>query len=473
MGKFKRIFHHISTEEVRKKWSDTLEENIARQFKEDEEKRILNNLVDEVKYSWKEELSDLWKQDWRDKLSEGMTTRMLTGTLPSTGDADLETLETGLSGNGDIDYGEPGTGDETMAGEGQYTCFSNLDDLQNVNDPNNVGTFLRLFDQNTKQFRSGQTGGGGHGYLQAIPGYVDGMMRNAKPSGDYNQAEKERRVRLGLPVLQGGSDLYYHIYGQTNDTLGLGYGNWNSNDGLTSANTGTRLDFNGPGSPRFAALKAIDSTGFDTIKIHALLGDDDIVNTYTEPGTGIVRDKRVQIYYWAGDHKDYVTHPSATQISGYGTVDGWRPINMKPNGELDSNVDPYIIKHTADRPSSAIDANGVSYSTDHKLSPYSIPIPDYARSKTARYMLVQVDVTSGDRFSVTSVKFQRKNTIKSPALTKPLSDVETSPFVRVGPTKKNEGGKERKKKVQNIIRSGLKYTGKQFGQDFPVRTDLK
>ncbi len=75
MGKFKRIFHHISAEEVRKKWSDTLEENIARQFKEDEEKRIFNNLVDEVKSSWKEELSDLWKQDWRDKLSEGMTTK--------------------------------------------------------------------------------------------------------------------------------------------------------------------------------------------------------------------------------------------------------------------------------------------------------------------------------------------------------------------------------------------------------------
>jgi len=58
MGKFKRIFHHISTEEIRKKCNDTLEENIARQFKEDEEKRILNNLVDEVKCDWKSELSN-------------------------------------------------------------------------------------------------------------------------------------------------------------------------------------------------------------------------------------------------------------------------------------------------------------------------------------------------------------------------------------------------------------------------------
>ena len=127
-------------------------------------------------------------------------------------------------------------------------------------------------------------------------------------------------------------------------------------------------------SPRYAALKAIDSTGFDTIKIHALLGDNDIVNTYTDPGSGTVFDKRVQVYYWAGDHKDYVSHPSASLISGQ-PRDGWRPINLKPNGEVDPDVDPYIIKHTADRIGTAIDANGASYSTDNKLAPYSLPIP--------------------------------------------------------------------------------------------------
>ena len=137
--------------------------------------------------------------------------------------------------------------------------------------------------------------------------------------------------------------------------------------------------------------------------------------------------------------------------------------------------DRYIIKHTADRPSTAIDANGVPYSTDNKLAPYSIPLPDYTRSKNARYMIVQADKTNipTDAFSVLSIRFQRKSNIKTPALTKPLTDIETSPFVRVGPTKKNEGGKERKKKVQDIIRSGLKYTGKKFSKDFPVRTDLE
>ena len=482
MGKFQRIFHHITVEDVKNKWNDSLKESIARQFKEDEEKRILNGLVSEIKSDWKSELSDLWKQDWRDKLNEGMTTQVLTGILPSTGDADLQTLETGLTGNGNINYGEPGLGDEAMEGEGEYTCFTNLDDLDNVRTrpEYNTGTRLRLFDQETKQFRSGLVGGGAHGFLQAIPGYKEGMMRNVKPSGDYTQLEKSRRERLGLPVLQGGSDLYYHLYGPTNDVLGLGYGTWNSNDGVTAARTGTRLDFNGPGSPRYAALKEIDSTGFDTIKIHALLGNDDIVNTYTEPSTGIVRDKRVQIYYWAGDKDDYVRHPSAsTTYQGHNNTyvsgDGWRPINMKPNGELDPDVDPYIIKHTADRIGTAIDANGVTYATNNKNAPYSLPIPEYARDKHARYMIVQVDKTNipQDAFSVLSVRFQRRSNIKTPALTKPLTDIETSPFVRVGPTKKNEGGKERKKKVQDIIRSGLKYTDKKFSKDFPVRTDLE
>ena len=92
MGKFNRIFHHITVEDVKNKWSDSLEESIARQFKEDEEKRIVNELVDEIKSDWKTELSHLWKQDWRDKIEEGMTTQVFQEQpafkavpLPSTG----------------------------------------------------------------------------------------------------------------------------------------------------------------------------------------------------------------------------------------------------------------------------------------------------------------------------------------------------------------------------------------------------
>ena len=446
-----------------------LEETAAKKL---EEKRLKEE-AEQIKAEYEK-----WKSNWRDDLlDEGMTTQMLTGILPSAGNTDLEVLQTGLTGDGLIDYGEGGLGDEVMvSADSQYTCFSNLDAIQNANDPNSIGTALRLFDQNTKQFRNQTHGGGAHGYVPAIPGYVEGMMRNAKPSGDYNRYENDRRERKSLPVVQGGSNLYYHLYGPTNDVLGLGYGTWNSIDGVTATNTGTRLDFNGSGSPRYAALKAIDSTGFDTIKIHALLGDNDIVNTYTDPSTGTVHDARVQVYYWAGDHKDYVSHPSASSslISGQ-PRDGWRPINLKPNGEVDPNVDPYIIKFHGDRIGTAIGADGIPYSTNNKNAPYSIPLPDYTRSKNAKYMLVQVDINGGstsNAFSVLSVRFQRKNTLRVPSISKPLTDIEAAPFVRVGQGVGDKSAEQRRKRVRDMIRASLKYGQTKFGDGVITSTNI-
>ncbi len=471
MNRFSRIRHHVDMKDVKKRH---LEETAAKKL---EEKRLKEE-AEQIKAEYEK-----WKSNWRDDLlDEGMTTQMLTGILPSTGNADLEVLQTGLTGDGIIDYGEGGLGDEVMvSADSQYTCFSNLDAIQNANDPNSIGTALRLFDQNTKQFRNQTHGGGAHGYVPAIPGYVEGMMRNAKPSGDYNRYENDRRERKSLPVVQGGSNLYYHLYGPTNDVLGLGYGTWNSIDGVTATNTGTRLDFNGSGSPRYAALKAIDSTGFDTIKIHALLGDNDIVNTYTDPSTGTVHDARVQVYYWAGDHKDYVSHPSASStklsVTGVGFVptDGWRPINLKPNGEVDPNVDPYIIKFHGDRIGTAIGADGIPYSTNNKNAPYSIPLPDYTRSKNAKYMLVQVDINGGstsNAFSVLSVRFQRKNTLRVPSISKPLTDIEAAPFVRVGQGVGDKSAEQRRKRVRDMIRASLKYGQTKFGDGVITSTNI-
>ena len=80
---------------------------------------------------------------------------------------------------------------------------------------------------------------------------------------------------------------------------------------------------------------------------------------------------------------------------------------------------------------------------------------------------------SGNTFSVSGVRYQRKSNMKIPALTKPLTDIETSPFVRVGAGKESLGAKERKKKVKDIIDGGLKYTETKFSKDFPVRTTLE
>ena len=126
---------------------------------------------------------------------------------------------------------------------------------------------------------------------------------------------------------------------------------------------------------------------------------------------------------------------------------------MKPNGELDDTVDPYIIKHTAERDSNGTDANGVQYDTDHRLHAYSLPIPEYTRGKNARYMLVQVDKTNTpqDAFALTSIRFQRKNNI---SLTVSLDSPEGSNFVRGGIIDgKTTTPEERKKRVGDILKS--------------------
>ena len=470
MNKFSRIRHHIDMKDVKERHLEEFIEKKKEEKRIAEEREAINAEYQRWKFDWRNDIKGF------DHFGEGMTTQMLTGVLPSAGNADLTNLQLGLTGEGDINYGEPGLGDEAMAGEGQYTCFSNLDILDNVDEPNNTGTLLRVFDQDSKEFRNQGHGGGEHGFLLAMPGYQRGMLRNVKPLGDYNGYDKSYRQNKGLPLTQNGSDLYYHIYGKTNDELGKGYGSWNSNDGVTDNGMGVVLSFNGPGSPRYVALKAIDSTEFDTIKIHAAVASNSMVSDYRD-SDGVLRDKKVQVYYWAGDHKDYVRHPSASGIyDGNKTAsqDGWRPINMKPNGELDDTVDPYIIKLKADRDTHGVDANGVTYSAAGKLHPYSLPLPEYTRGKNARYIIVQTDknnFSDDNAFALASVRFQRKNTLRVPSISKPLTDIEAAPFVRVGQGV-DQNAEQRKKRVQNMIKASLKYGNMKFGNRMYNSTNI-
>ena len=463
MNRFSRIRHHVDMKDVRHRH---LEEVVA--------KKIIEKQIEEEKRIHKE-IYDAWKSDWRkDILDEGMTTQMLTGILPSAGDQDLQALQLGLTGDGLIDYGQPGVRDETMENEGEYTVWSSLDDLTNITQNGEVGDLLRMYDQNDGTWSGLRYGGGGHGFLIAIPGYVDGMVRNAKPSGDYTQLYKRTRGNLGLPAVQNDSDLYYHLYGHTNDNLGTPHGSWNSLEGLTNHGVGTHLRFDGPGSPRFAALKAIDSTEVDTIKIHALVGHG-FPTTYTDPRTGKISDPRVQIYYWSGDHKDYKRHPDASIFptgSHKGPNDGWRPINMKPDGTIDSTVNPYIIDFTSKRELTGIDANGIPYSTNNKLHPYSLKIPEYARSKNARYMIFQMHDTGGNTFGITSVRFQRKNTLRVPSISARLTDIEAAPFIRVGQGVGDKNAEQRRKRVRDMIKASLKYGQTKFGDGVITSTNI-
>ena len=498
MGKFNRIFHHITVEDVKSKWSDSLEESIARQFKEDEEKRIVNELVDGIKSDWKSELSDLWKQDWRDKLNEGMTTQVLTGILPSTGDSDLETVNLGVSGgHAPVNYGNSIANSEedpnTIPAGTEYTALTNLESMNTVvkgneNDwtgsqENEFWWLVRTFHQDTQTWDS-RTNGGDNGFFSnLVPGFKEHTMRNVQLSGRHSTRD------INHPTDPGG----YHptsTFG-SNDEVGQPYtGSSNKTSGA-----GVVLNFNGSGSPRFAALRPVDATQVDTIKVHALLGDLNI----RRAGAHSSVDCRPQIYYWAGNHPDfkksYLNGSIAKMSNGQNmTKDGWRPINMKPNGDIDPSVDPFFIKYREDEDASGNKNRAPGYTpsrydeaTDsiipavysaghNRVYPYSLKLPEWTQTKGARFMLIQHFESfspGGSSLHVSGVRYQRKSNMKIPALTKPLTDIETSPFVRVGPTKKNEGGKERKKKVKDIIDGGLKYTETKFSKDFPVRTTLE
>jgi len=479
----KRIFHHLDLKEMKRKQQESLQSIRAKEKYLKEEAKI------------QKEIFDSWKSDWRkDLLDEGMTTQTLTGILPPTGDADLTHLPLGLTGgtrpeNGDrlglIDY----NGNLDLAGNAttdgsEYTVLSNMEPVTFAPDPNGVGQFPRLFDPNTNSFPDnvdvlgrfvGTIGGSEFGFTSGVPGYQKQMGRNYQVLGSHTNQ----------PLENGGGYKPIGNFG-SNDTIGKSITASDPDDGY-----GVALGLGGAGSPVFASFKPIDATEVDTIKVHAVV-QDSAIRKANERGNA--QDSRVMIYYWAGNHPDYqssgaatintrstdsATPPADPDLSSttqkQRNGDGWRPIHMKPDGTIDNTVDPYIIDSPSSGKRAFTDINQNSGSTAHgKVTAYSLKLPSWTQTKDARFMIYYSWSDSRDRLqAINSIRFQRRNAIKSPAITKPLSDVETSPFVRVGPTKKNEGGKQRKRKVQKIIDGGLKYTETKFSKDFPVRTRLK
>ena len=372
-------------------------------------------------------------------VKEAMTTSsVFSQSLASAGDADLVVFQTGITGNGDIDFGEPGSEDNVMAGDGEYTALTAFDDTLNVNDPLDQGKRVRTPGTN---YHNGD--GYSHGWVGQIPGSESGGIRGAKPRGDYNDSERSRRVNQGLPLLQGGASGYWAKYGTSIDQLGLDSGSWNSTDGTTDVGYGTNLVFDGAGSPRYAALKAIDSTEFDTIKIHADVGGSSMT------GAG----KQLRVFYWAGDKPGFFPLEGEIPASGGKNHAGWIPIYQKPSGEIDTSVDANIIPNS--RPAAN---NGV-------LAAYSVKIPEWCRGKNTRFMLFQQH-SGSDTWSLSSIRFQRRNPITSVA---PLDDPVGNSFMRVGQQPHEfTSPEERKKKIEEMLRASREYLLKQLGfDDFP------
>tara|TARA_Y100001937_G_scaffold16065_1_gene22264 strand:+ start:629 stop:1921 length:1293 start_codon:yes stop_codon:yes gene_type:complete len=365
-------------------------------------------------------------------ISEGMTTQMLHGILPAAGETDLTTIPSG----GEDD-------------NGIFTGFSIMGDMTTAEDPTGVGCWFRHPDfdfgnpsrASIQSFHGGTYSGSessdsGSGKEGQVAGYVPRSMRLVRPSGAWNE--------VGQP--------YQNIFLDTVDIIGSLSPSYNNVEGLVRQGFGTALNFSQNG---YMATKDIDTSDVDTLKIHACVFS-----------SRVIESDKVELFYWAGNKPGFKsTWTGAAYDDGEGhesghlkNNDGWRRINTKPDGTIDNTVQTKIIDHL--RPDSK---NG-------RLSPYTIHLPEWTRGKNSRFIITSFGSSSAT-FQMTSMRFQRKNAIRVPSISKPLTDVEASPFVRVGQSV-DQNAEQRKKKVRDMLKSSIKYGETKFGKGMINSTNI-
>ena len=86
-------------------------------------------------------------------------------------------------------------------------------------------------------------------------------------------------------------------------------------------------------------------------------------------------------------------------------------------------------------------------------------------------MIFQMHDTGGNTFGITSVRFQRKNTLRVPSISKPLTDIEAAPFVRFGQGV-DQNAEQRRKRVRDMIKASLKYGQTKFGDGVVTSTNI-
>ena len=459
MSRYGKIFKHINVDDVKKKHHD----NIVAEKRRIEE---VEDFVSEVEEK---------ESNWRKEISEGMTTKVLY-TLQGS-DADHIVMQTGYTGDGDINDFTHGNADrEAVHHGGEFTAFTTFTDTANVDDPQNMGTSVRNFtgqdadgnydlspstsDHPTgtgdgTPFWPGDTGGlrGTHFYqnYSTFPYTASGGPTNEDAVGFEEEAEPQEGIlnRLGSAML-----------------VGTGF----------AGNAGT---------PRLLALKPVDSTYMDTFSLNwftlGLIVTDGVQGRWSY-GMKFARDDfrvtgqgdGVYLYYWAGDKPGAKIY--GPQMSGWGSATknytGWRPINRKWDGTLDPSVDPHIIP---DKPN-PVDENGdplVKGDNFLQRGPYrgqtffnnKLTLPEWCRGKDMRFMLIQKRMSQGaayNRWGLTSVRFQRRAPMN---VVVPLDDPRALSFIRLGG--KEGDPKKRKKNVDNILKASKQYVNKVVGNPFP------
>nr|BAR33414.1 hypothetical protein [uncultured Mediterranean phage uvMED] len=412
-------------------------EQRAREMGKSSEAAVYRKYINSMKKKTKE--MNEGRKKYKD-LTEGMTTdNAFTVILPSRGETDLQKFQTGLTGDGGIDFGQSNVNDSQLTGDGEYTGLSVMGDITTVEDPTGVGPWFRhrdfdFGDTGSKQSMHGGTyatsSAIGVGAIEnQIPGYVPASFRGVKLTGNYS-----------------GSPAYINQLGFTDDTLGLQGGIYNNTDNeVTRKGYGTALEFPDSG---WMATKNIDTSEVDTLKIHARVSNSNISNA----------SDQTEVYYWSGNKPGFKS-VSGDTIGGDAGIgnnkpnDGWRPLNQKPDGSFDNSVSTVLI------------GPNKQANPDNVLQSHSVHIPEWARGKNSRFIIISKGTLSNGTFSMTSIRFQRKNTM---SIQVPLGDPEGSNFIRGGIINgKTTTPEERKKRVADILKSSSLYVTGQFGKGFP------
>jgi len=371
------------------------------------------------------------------------TSGVLSGgqSIAGAGDVDLKVVQTGLTGDGGIDYGDDGwsssgSGNSTHTGVGEYTGITNLEPTTTAPDPTNVGTGLRVVD-----FFDGLQTSSIDLHMKNLPGYR-GSTGTMSHIG--------RNIAVSGRGYTSGSDLGKHRndYGYTVDELGKTAPVFDNDNGLTDKGYGSALVFKSKG--HWGAFAPVDTSEMDTIKLRARIHQDSIVNASFS----------VQLYYWAGDKPGFQSLAIDDPVSDGESSkpnDGWRPIYQKPDGTIDDTVSHIIIPDRTQRPAE----------NHNVLSDYAQQIPEWCRGKDTRFLLFSkgTNVGGSASFALTSVRFQRRNAITIGA---PLDSPEASSFVRVGQGSADTTPEQRKKRVEEMLKASRLYMLKLLGyNDFP------
>ena len=371
----------------------------------------------------------------KDDLHEKMTVASTFTATVAPASGDVQSFQTGLTGEGGIDFGETGVNDSTLTGEGEFTAYTMMGNIMTAEDPTGVGRHLRHRDFDFGVGSKQSIHGGTYATSMAIgvgaaenqvPGYVPYSFRLCRPTGTWT-----------------GDDPYENTKGYTVDELGRVPGHYNFVDDQGRKGYGTALHVADSG---WFATKDIDTSEVDTIKLHAYAGS----------GTIQSAAKATQVYYWAGNKPGFKSVSGDTIYAG-GEIDsnkpndGWRPLNQKPDGTFDNTVSTVIIPH--DRPSS----------THSVLSAYTQKIPEWCRGKNSRFIIFAPGTAAG--FSMTSLRFQRRGPVN---VVVSLDRPEATSFVRLGQASTEiTSPKQRKKKVDNLLKSSKQYVNKVVANPFP------